>query len=273
MIRAVARALSILEVFTPERSSLSLLEIGNRTNLSKATAFRLVNCLEQAGYLVRLENQQYCLSLKLVGLGGVVRSTLSIRDLARPIMAELVKTTGETITLNTVLGDERLCIEVFDTPAPLMTIVKQGERAPLIRGATGKGLLAYMDKSRIDALAKDMSASDREQLHKQLARFRLQGYAITKDERVKGVSAVSVPIHDVEQLARYTLSVTGPSVRIDPNQDKLIATMLAAGEKLSAQLGGSTDKTKTAVFKPALPKPAAAASRKAVAGRKKLAKA
>src|SRR5262245_60158468 len=156
MIRAVERALSIFEAFTPQHSSLSLMEIGTRTKLSKATAYRLVSCLDQAGYLVRLENQQYCLSLKLLGLAGIVRSTLSIRDLARPGMTALAKSTGETITLNTVAGNERLCIEVLDTPAPLMTIVKQGERAPLNYGATGKILLAYLEQKRIDALTAAM---------------------------------------------------------------------------------------------------------------------
>ena len=243
MIRAVERALSIFEAFTPQHSSLSLMEIGTRTKLSKATAYRLVSCLDKAGYLVRLDNQQYCLSLKLVGLAGIVRSTLSIRDLARPIMTELVKLTGETITLNTVVGDERLCIEVHDTPAPLMSIVKQGERAPLIYGATGKILLAYLEQKRIDELTIAMTPAERQAVRRQLDRFRQRGYALTKSERVAGVTAISVPIHDMEQRARYSLSVTGPSVRIDPARARLVPAMLAAGEQLSAQLGGNIGQT------------------------------
>jgi DNA-binding IclR family transcriptional regulator len=243
MIRAVERALSIFEAFTPQQSSLSLMEIGTRTNLSKATAYRLVSCLDKAGYLVRLDNQQYCLSLKLLGLAGIVRSTLSIRDLARPIMTELVKLTGETITLNTVVGDERLCIEVHDTPAPLMTIVKQGERAPLIYGATGKILLAHLEQKRINQLAARLTAAEREAIRRQLERFRQQGYAMTRSERVAGVTAISVPIHDMERRAHYSLSVTGPSVRIDPARSKLVPAMLAAGVRLSAQLGGNMGKS------------------------------
>ena len=95
MIRAVERALSIFEAFTPQRTSLSLMEIGTRTKLSKATAYRLVSCLDKAGYLVRLENQQYCLSLKLLGLAGIVRSTLSIKDL---------QIDGERVKCQTLLG-------------------------------------------------------------------------------------------------------------------------------------------------------------------------
>lgn len=243
MIRAVERALSIFEAFTPQRTSLSLMEIGTRTKLSKATAYRLVSCLDKAGYLVRLENQQYCLSLKLLGLAGIVRSTLSIRDLARPIMTELVKLTGETITLNTVVGDERLCIDVFDTPAPLMTIVKQGERAPLNYGATGKILLAYLKQKRIEEIIAAMAPAERESVRRQLERFRQQGYAHTKSERVAGVTAISVPIHDMEKRGHYSLSVTGPSVRIDPIRAKLIPAMLAAGERLSARLGGFIGQT------------------------------
>jgi IclR family transcriptional regulator, KDG regulon repressor len=69
MIRAVGRALAIFDAFDIDHTSLSLQEIGQRIKMPKTTAFRLVNTLEQAGFLIRMDNQQYCLSLKLARLG------------------------------------------------------------------------------------------------------------------------------------------------------------------------------------------------------------
>ena len=77
MIRAVGRALAIFDAYDNEHLSLSLQEIAERIRMPKTTAFRLVNTLERAGFLVRMDNQQYCLSLKMARLGGLVRSTLS----------------------------------------------------------------------------------------------------------------------------------------------------------------------------------------------------
>ena len=85
-MRAVQRIFAIFESFTAERSSLTLQEIADRIDLPKSTAFRIVQSLEQAGYLVRLEDQKYCLSFRFTRLAGSVKSTLGIREIARPII-------------------------------------------------------------------------------------------------------------------------------------------------------------------------------------------
>jgi DNA-binding IclR family transcriptional regulator len=244
MIRAVERAFAIFEAFDPEHTMLTLQEIGQRIGLSKATTYRLVNCLHDLGYLVRLEDNRYCLSLKLTRLSGMVRSTIGIREIARPIMLDLVQKTGETITLNTLANGQRLCIEVFDTPAPLMSIVRAGEQMPLLHGATGKVLLAYLSSSELDRIFRETPASKRPNravLEKQLARYREQGYAMTSSERVAGVTAISVPLHDIKGQVRYCISVTGPAIRVDLRTDAFIALMVNASKVVSGQMGARAD--------------------------------
>ena len=244
MIRAVERAFAIFEAFDPEHTMLTLQEIGKRIGLSKATTYRLVNCLHELGYLVRLEDNRYCLSLKLTRLSGMVRSTIGVREIARPIMLDLVKKSGETVTLNTVANSQRLCIEVFDTPAPLMSIVRQGEQMPLLHGATGKMLLAYLSKDELDRIFRETPANQRPNraaLDKQLAQYRKQGYAHTSSERVQGVTAISVPVRDIDGEVRYCISITGPAIRVDRHADKFIALLLNASKVVSGQMGARTD--------------------------------
>jgi IclR family transcriptional regulator, KDG regulon repressor len=244
MIRAVERAFAIFEAFDPQHTMLTLQEIGQRIGLSKATTYRLVNCLHDLGYLVRLEDNRYCLSLKLTRLSGLVRSTIGIREIARPIMLDLVQKTTETITLNTVADGQRLCIEVFDTPAPLMSIVREGEQTPLLHGATGKILLAYLSSSEIDRIFRETPAAKRPNralLEKQLARYREQGYALTSSERVAGVTAISVPLRDINGQVRYCISITGPAIRVDRNIDAFVALMLNASKVVSGQMGARAD--------------------------------
>ncbi|MGN5477985.1 helix-turn-helix domain-containing protein [Cupriavidus basilensis] len=104
MMRSVQRILAVFESFTAERSSLTLQEIADRIELPKSTTFRIVQSLDQAGYLVRLEDQQYCLSFRFTRLAGLVKSTLGIREIARPILVELAEKTKETISLHTISG-------------------------------------------------------------------------------------------------------------------------------------------------------------------------
>src|SRR3972149_6262252 len=112
MMRAVQRTLAVFDCFAPGRTSLTLQEIANRVGLPKSTAFRLVHSLDQAGYLVRLDNQEYCLPLRFTRLAGLVKSTLNIREIARPVMIELARRSNETVTLNTVSGRDGVGVGV-----------------------------------------------------------------------------------------------------------------------------------------------------------------
>jgi DNA-binding IclR family transcriptional regulator len=278
MIRAVSRALAIFDAFDKDHLSLTLHEIGERIGMPKATTFRLVNTLERAGFLVRRDNLEYCLSLKLVRLAGMVHSTLSIRDIARPVMVEVNRRTSETIALNTLAGNERVCIDAIDTPSPLMTIAHPGDHVPLLYGAAGRILMAYMEEKELSAVLKTSPGGksiDRKALERELARFRQQGYALTRGQRVQGITAIAVPIFDAEGRVRNNLLLTGPSVRVDPRDTEFVDFMLEAGRDVSNRIGASAPPKTAAVMaqakaatarKTAVRKPAsasAARSRKA----------
>jgi DNA-binding IclR family transcriptional regulator len=244
MIRAVGRALAIFDAYDNEHLSLSLQEIAERIRMPKTTAFRLVNTLERTGFLVRMDNQRYCLSLKLARMGGLVRSTLSILEIARPVMLQVNEQVTETIALNAVVGTERMVLDAVDSPSPLMSMARPGERQPLLLGASGRILMAYMKPEVLEAVLEvnvrttdfDRAAFDRE-----IARFKRQGYAITRGQRVPGLTAIAVPIFDIHDEVRYSLALTGPSVRIDPRDHELADVMIAAGRDISSRLGASPE--------------------------------
>ncbi len=241
MIRAVGRALAIFDAFDDEHLSLSLQEISERIRMPKTTAFRLVNTLENAGFLIRMDTQQYCLSLKLVRLAGMVRSTLDVREIARPLMAEVNRLTSETITLNTVSGTHRMVLEVVDTPAPLMSMARPGQQMPLLNGASSRILMAHMPDAELERVLKVTAAGvkdfDRAAFDRELARFRRQGYALTRGQRVPGLTAIAVPVFEIDGQVRNCLALTGPSVRVDPRDLEFAEIMIATGRDLSNRLG------------------------------------
>ena len=89
IMRGVQRTVAVFDCFTPQRMSLTLQEIADSISLAKSTTFRIVQSLEEAGYLIRLDDQKYCLSFRFTRLAGMVMSTLSIRQVARPLMQAL----------------------------------------------------------------------------------------------------------------------------------------------------------------------------------------
>jgi DNA-binding IclR family transcriptional regulator len=246
MMRSVQRTLAIFECFTSERTSLTLQEIATRIRLPKSTTFRLVQSLDQAGYLVRLDNQAYCLSFRFTRLAGLVKSTLDIRQIARPAMAELAEKANETVTLNMVTERHRVCIDVIDTPSPLMSVTKPGERVRLIDGATAKTLMAALPKKELQQAlthAAKSTGRKRSDLVKELAHIREQGYAVTHGERVLGLTAISAPIEEGEGQVRHCVTVTGPTVRLQPREREIVKLVARAAADISRRLGAevSTD--------------------------------
>ncbi len=240
MMRAVGRTLAVFDCFSEDKPSLTLQSIANRVGLPKSTTFRLVQSLDQAGYLVRLENQEYCLSFKFVRLAGLVKTNLDIRRVARSVMEEAAKASGETVTLNAARGRERVCIDVVDTPSPLMSVAKPGEHLPLVDGATAKLLLAFLprgDFKEAVTYALRISGQRRSALLTELDKVRNMGYAVTHGERVLGLTAVAAPVRDTVDEVKYCIAIAGPTARMKPRISEHIRIVVRAGEEVSRRLG------------------------------------
>lgn len=241
-MRAVERILAIFESFTADSSSLTLQEIADRIELPKSTTFRIVQSLQQAGYLVRLEDQKYCLSFRFTRLAGLVKSTLGIREIARPIMAELAEATKETISMHTVSGRNRVCIDAIATvSSPLRSVVQPGEQVPLGSGSASKVLMAFMPRSQVTSILASITRRTKRSQSDflaELARAREQGFAVSHGERLLGLSAISAPIKDTNDEVRYCLSIGGPTVRMQANENEFIRRVVKAAASISRQFGG-----------------------------------
>lgn len=243
MARALLRALAILECFSLEKPALALQDIYRAVGLPKSTAFRLVVTLQEAGYLLQRADQRYTLSYKLLLLGSIVRETQDMREITRPLIEELARSTGETVTISTLSGHERIVIDVAQSKSELRSIVLPGDRLPLLYGATGKMFLAQFDDRTVEQIRVAQQVAKRrvgrKALLDTLGTVREQGYVVTRDDRVMGVMAVSAPIHDAGGVVRHCLTVTGPTSRISGREQALIDAVLRACRRISTLLGHS----------------------------------
>lgn len=240
-MRSVQRILAVFESFSPGQTALSLQQIADRIELPKSTAFRIVRSLEECGYLVRLEDHRLCLSLRITRLAGFVKSTLDIRQIARPIIVELAQKTKETVAIYAIVGRDRVCIESFGaSSSPLRTVLQPGEQFPLGVGSASKVLMAYLSSPTLGpVVAAAARALRRSQVDvaRELETVRRQGYAISHGERLLGLSAMSAPIRDMENQVRYCLTLNGPSGRMQADERDFIRMLLRAAADISRLFG------------------------------------
>ncbi len=239
-VRSVTRALSILECFDAEHPSLPLHKISQRLGLAKSTTYRLLSTLVEAGYVVQKDNSEYCLSFQLLRLGGIVASSLEITEVARPELIKLATQTGETTEISYLSGNERICIDVIESPSPLKSIVRVGERLPLFRGSTGLAFLAWMSEDRVNSLLSDATDDVRDQepaIREEVASVRRRGYALTTGQRVVGASALSAPIRGISGQVDYCLTITGPTARFQGKETEFAAALIRSCNSVSSRMG------------------------------------
>ena len=245
MMRSVQRILAVFECYTPRKTSLTIQEIADGIHLPKSTVFRIVQSLEKAGYLVRMEDLRYCLSFRFTRLAGLVKSTLDIREIARPIMSDLAERTRETVAIHTVMGRSRVCIDSMASQVSGLRYVAQpGEQIALQAGSASKLLLAFMQPSQLvpilPAVARITKRTQGE-LQAEFARIRSQGYSVSHGERLLGLSAISAPIMDIKEEVGYCLTVNGPTVRMQSQEKEFVKLVKKAAADISRQFGGQAD--------------------------------
>ena len=244
-MRSVQRILAVFESFSAARTALTLQQIADRIELPKSTAFRIVRSLEECGYLVRLEDQRFCLSLRLTRLAGLVKSTLDIREISRPIIVGLAEKTGETVAIYTVVGRDRVCIESFGaSSSPLRTVLQPGEQFPLGVGSASKVLMAWLSgpsAAPIISAAARATRRTASEIAAELEVVRRQGYALSHGERLLGLSAMSAPIRDMDDQVRYCLTLNGPSVRIQAHEKHFVKLLVGAAADISRLFGSPAE--------------------------------
>src|SRR5512136_3498964 len=100
-VRAVERALQILECFDNDHPERGISEIAQVVDLHKATTHRIVTTLVNYGYLERAaDGQKYRLGLQLTDLGFKAIHRMDLRREALPYMKQLTQQTEEACDLS-----------------------------------------------------------------------------------------------------------------------------------------------------------------------------
>jgi len=219
-----------------ESGARSFTDVVERTGLARPTAHRLIQGLEDHGFLVQVGGLGYVLGSRLLGLAASAMHDLPLRDLARPILERLARSTGESAQLFVRDGDRRVCIDSAESDSELRTIVEVGSALPLTKGSAGKIFLAWTgdhDRSRLIGTADDTA-----RLEQQVATTRRRGWAESVAERAPGVASVSAPIFGPDRSLLAAVSVSGPVSRLGQLRAKRYApAVLEAAKEIEHALG------------------------------------
>jgi DNA-binding IclR family transcriptional regulator len=221
--QSVQKAVTLLRATAASTDGSSVSALARAAGLPRATALRLIQTMEQEGFLLRVpQTDRVLLGPEFVRLARRVDMGTLVREVARSRLAELSKAVGETVTLSVVAPDGGLdLVDQVDGPQLLVPRSWVGQEFPLHASSSGKILLSTYDEESLDrALHGPLPAvtphtiTTRRALRRELEQVRARGYATTVDELEAGLAGVSVGIFGDSRLLGV-LNVSGLSQRLD----------------------------------------------------------
>ena len=137
-VASVERALSILLAFRQGEISLPLAELSRRTGLYKSTILRLAATLEAQDFLARLTDGTFRLGPALLRMGRLYQESFQAHDIIFKGLAEVMRSTGESVRYYIRQGDRRVLLFGVDSPQSLREHILPGYSAPIDATSTGQ---------------------------------------------------------------------------------------------------------------------------------------
>ena len=126
--------------------------------------------------------------------------------------------------------------------------INMHQRLPLLWGASGKSILAYLPDSTVNRIletggpspASQLEPPTSESLWEELEVVRANEYAASNGEKLPGARGVAAPVFGPKGVIG-SLIVTGPYERMKTQEQRgLAAAVVASASELSATLSGAS---------------------------------
>lgn len=253
------RALALLRYLAVHPGAHGVRALGGALDLSPSTVFRLLESLARTGFVRRdAASGKYAIGVGAVHLGLAALSALDLTAVAPPTLETLAAETGESVFLAVLDEGEIVYLMKEEGRRSIRTTAELGSRRPAHCTALGKAILATLPPEEARSLleARGMprftpkTITSLPEFWQELARVRLVGYAVDREEIEEGLVCLAAAIRDHTGQTVAAISVAGPSGRVLPHEERYGERVAAAALEISQGLG----------FLPRRPLPAAAAA-------------
>jgi IclR family KDG regulon transcriptional repressor len=245
-IRAVDRAIDVLNAFTHRTPEQSIEEISRTVSLPRATVYRILYTLERRG-LVQFdpESSKYRLGFQFLYYGDLVSSSLDLRREAEPALLQLHENTHQTVLMSVVENDMLVYIFSKENPEGLKVSTFEGPRRPITFGAFGYVTMAYMDAKRLQDVLKSPipqytpeTVTDRTMILHRLQHIREEGVWAETNEGIYGVTGIAAPVFDARGQFIAAVGINGPSVHLSGDSlQRAKEAVRETANAISARLG------------------------------------
>ncbi|MGO4382984.1 IclR family transcriptional regulator domain-containing protein [Specibacter sp. RAF43] len=244
-VQSLARGLAVIRAFDADNPRMTLSEVAQRTDLSRATARRFLLTLSDLGY-VRTDGRMFELTPAVLALGYSYLSSLSLPQLAQPHLELLSRQVGESTSASVLDGGDIVYVCRVPAKRIMSVAITVGTRFPAYATSMGRVLLAglpaqalrhYLDGVTMVPLTETALSSVAE-LAGELEQVRRQGWAVVDQELEAGLLSVAAPVRDAAGTVVAAINVSMRARYGDEgdHMDSIRSHLLAAVAAISADV-------------------------------------
>lgn len=243
LVPALQRGLHLLAQFSRNERELTGAELSRRLGLPRASVFRILQTLEQMGFVERVgESAQYKLGMAVLRLGFEFLASMELTELGRPVIDDLSAATGLSAHLVVRDGREVVFVAKSAGRSYIFNSIQIGARLPAHATVLGRVLLGDLSASELAALYRGVElAAFTEHTPTTLAALKAQidadaqrGYGISQGGFESAISTIAAPVFNSQHQVSAAVSVTVPAPQVDPPQlEELVTQVRLAAQRLS----------------------------------------
>lgn len=245
-VRAIQRGLDVLSEVN-RSGGIRASELAQRLGLARPTVYRLLETLEELGYVRRSgSDDRFRVTRKASSLGDGYDPGLIISEEAAPLIGGLSKRFVWPVDLSIYENAAMVVQETTHAKSPLSIDRGMiGRRLPMLRTSAGRAYLAFCSEAERDIIVKHIARIDDpedrpflqpEYLDRMLAETQAHGFALRAEGEYNAkTSSIAVPvIRSGEVLG--CISIIWIRTALDPRDaiDQFAAPLVQAAAQLGA---------------------------------------
>ena len=228
-VEVIRKAFLVLERLAESITPLPLADLSRKTNLPKATIYRILQTLLEMGYIAQeKETGFYFRTAKLSHIGNDSQ-TQELKNRALPYMKKMFNKFNETVNLGILQGTNVYYLHFIETTQQLRNMVKPDTIDTYYSTALGKAIAAFLPEQEKNELIEQTkfeantpnTVKNKSRLRNMLVETKRQGWSVDNQENAVGVICFGVPFLN-NGYPEAAISISLPKIRLTKQLEKEI---------------------------------------------------
>lgn len=219
-VGSLQRGLAVMEILAAHPGGMTLTEMADKAELTRAGARRFLLTLVAAEYAIQT-GRRFSLSPRLLSVARMWLQGASLWSYAEPFMREVASRLNESSSAAVLSGEDVVYVARVPGRHILSVALHVGTRLPAWCTSMGRVLLSDLPAPQLReflATAKierntPKSITDRSALADEIAKAAQAGFAIVDEELEIGLRSIAVPIRDRSRKIVAAINVSTQSSR------------------------------------------------------------